>query len=89
MTRSVLISRRCGLGAKPPNAGPFRAAAQSLGLPLMVVDVTADEAQANRALLFKAPREAVGLFILVVEPETLVQRTWGSLRAVGVPRFDR
>ena len=55
----------------------------------MVVDVTADEAQANRALLFKAPREAVGLFILVVEPETLVQRTWGSLRAVGVPRFDR
>ena len=29
--------------------------------------------QTNRALLFKAPREAVGLFILVVEPETLVQ----------------
>ena len=29
--------------------------------------------QANRALLFKAPREVVGLFILVVEPETLVQ----------------
>ena len=33
--------------------------------------------QANRALLFKAPREAVGLFILVVEPETLVQRIGG------------
>jgi 2-polyprenyl-6-methoxyphenol hydroxylase-like FAD-dependent oxidoreductase len=33
------------LGAKPPDAAPFRAAAQSRGLPLMVVDVTADEAR--------------------------------------------
>src|SRR5262249_21709821 len=32
----------------------------------------------NRALSFKAPREAAGLLISVVEPETLVQRTWGG-----------
>lgn len=41
--------------------------------------------EANCALLFKAPREAVGLFIWLLNREALAQRTWGVPPRVGVP----
>jgi hypothetical protein len=49
------------LGAKPPDATPFRATAQAQGLPLKILDINTDEA-----------RDLYGADLALVRPDQIV-----------------
>ena len=44
-TRSALSSRCCNSAARPPDAAPFRAAAEAMHMPLTIVQIPGDEAR--------------------------------------------